>query len=280
MKRKSIYKMMGKTAFVLSAITMFGGCGTKDTSTESSNQIVTMETVATESEDTQASDEVIESVDTKVSDEEKESTDTQASDEVKESNDKKVSDEVEESTDTDAENKGVTASGTGRKDGERFETTIMIEGTEDTVQYEHIRNEEVGFELDYECDSLVREKGAGVEKIISIYDDASQPDNYLEVTYSKESAEDAAKSISEELSKEYEILQESCELNNAGSSIKIVATTAKENCSTPSKLQTVYIIPSSEGSLIATSHYTLESAEGFGHRFAYIVNTIVPIEKN
>ena len=71
MKRKSIYKMMGKTAFVLSAITMFGGCGTKDTSTESSNPIVTMETVATESEDTQASDEVIESVDTKVSDEEK-----------------------------------------------------------------------------------------------------------------------------------------------------------------------------------------------------------------
>ena len=292
MKRKSIYKMMGKTAFVLSAITMFGGCGTKDTSTESSNPIVTMETVATESEDTQASDEVIESVDTKVSDEEKESTDTQASDagkestdaqasdEVKESNDKKVSDEVEESTDTDAENKGVTATGTGRKDGERFETTIMIEGTEDTVQYEHVINEEIGFELDYECDSLVREKGAGVEKIISIYDDASQPDNYLEVTYSKESAEDAAKSISEELSKEYEILQESCELNNAGSSITLVTTTAKEDCSTPSRLQKVYIIPTSEGSLIATSHYTLESAEGFGHRFSYIVNTIVPIKKN
>ena len=278
MKQKNIYKMMGKKVLALSAIAMLGGCAGQDASTESTKPIVVSESIVEELENAQVSEQVNESADTQATEEVKESTDTKAAEEVKESTDAQVSDEVKEANDTDAEDKEVTASETGRKDGERFESTIMLEGTEETVRYEHIRNEEIGFELDYEYDLLAREKGSGVERILSIYDDASQPDNYLEVTKSKESAENVAKSISEELSKEYEIIQESCELNNAGSSIKIVITTAKEDCATPNRLQTIYIIPSSEGSLIARAHYTLESAEGFGRRFAYIVNTLVPIK--
>jgi hypothetical protein len=43
-------------------------------------------------------------------------------------------------------------------------------------------------------------------------------------------------------------------------------------------LQTVYIIPSGEGCLVATAHCTIESAEGFGARFSYMMNTLTLIE--
>ena len=39
---------------------------------------------------------------------------------------------------------------TGRQDGERFETTIILEGMEEKVRYEHIRDEALGFEMDYD----------------------------------------------------------------------------------------------------------------------------------
>lgn len=281
MKRKNFYRMIGKTAFALSALSLIGGCKVQEAPTE---PIAVIESKAVESEevkestDAQAPEEVKESTDSQASDEVKESTESQAIEEVKESSDAQVSEEVNESSDTDAENKKVTSSETGRKDGEQFEQTIMLEGMEEAVLYEHIRNEEIGFELDYECDLLAREKGGNAERLLSIYDEAGNPCNYLEVTNSKEKAEDAAGSISEMLSKDYDITQESCELEHAGSAIKIITVSAKENGEVQSMLQTVYIIPTAEGSLIATAHYTLESAGGFGQRFAYIVNTITPIK--
>ena len=49
---------------------------------------------------------------------------------------------------------------TGRKDGERFEDVILLEGDEETVQYEHVKNEEIGFELDFEYESFHRMSGS------------------------------------------------------------------------------------------------------------------------
>ena len=63
------------------------------------------------------------------------------------------------------------AAGIGRKDGERFEDVIGLEGMEETVRYEHVRNETVGFELDYEYESLARQSGSDQECFISIYED-------------------------------------------------------------------------------------------------------------
>ena len=40
--------------------------------------------------------------------------------------------------------------GTQRQDGERFEGVIILEGMEETVRYEHVRNDTVGFEMDYD----------------------------------------------------------------------------------------------------------------------------------
>ena len=45
---------------------------------------------------------------------------------------------------------------TGRRDGERFEDVIILEGMEEPVRYEHIRNDALGFEMDYDYENFVR----------------------------------------------------------------------------------------------------------------------------
>ena len=46
--------------------------------------------------------------------------------------------------------------GSGKKDGERFEDVIILEGMEETVRYEHVRNDTIGIEMDYDYESFVR----------------------------------------------------------------------------------------------------------------------------
>ena len=51
----------------------------------------------------------------------------------------------------------------GRRDGERFEDVIVIEGMEETVQYQHVRNEALGFEIDFDYENLERRSEANRE---------------------------------------------------------------------------------------------------------------------
>ena len=89
----------------------------------------------------------------------------------------------------------------GRQDGERFEETILLEGMEEKVRYEHIRNDTVGIEMDYDYESFARQSEEGRERFVSVWDDPENPGNWLELTASAESAESAAASVEEELSK-------------------------------------------------------------------------------
>ncbi|MCR5790721.1 MAG: hypothetical protein K6G83_12600 [Lachnospiraceae bacterium] len=166
-----------------------------------------------------------------------------------------------------------------RQDGERFEETIMLEGMEETVRYEHVRDEEIGFEMDYDYEAFSRHREPGRESFISIYDDPEKPENFLEVTYSPENADEASKSIEEELSENYDIIKETFELERAGSCVRIDASAAKGG-GTPDLLQMLYIIPSADGSITATAHYSFEGAEGFGRRFGYIMNTLSLIDRS
>ena len=167
-----------------------------------------------------------------------------------------------------------TAADTGRKDGERFEDVIILEGEEETVRYEHVRNEKIGFELDYEYESLTRITEEDNERFVSVYDDAKKPDNYLEVTYSSEKADSTVKTVKADLSKKYgTVKEETCELDGAGQCRRINATGGKGKTAKYS-LQTVTIIPAGDGCIVAAAHYTIESAEGFGVRFSKIVNTL------
>ena len=169
---------------------------------------------------------------------------------------------------------------TGRQDGERFEDVIMIEGMEETVKYEHIRNDSVGIEMDYDYERFERHSESDRECFISIYDDPENPQIYLEVTTSTDDADTVAATIGETLSANYDIIKESITLDRAGDCILIDASNAKGNKGTPDLLQTVYIIPAADGCRIATAHYTFESAEGFGRRFNYIMNTLVVIDSH
>ena len=157
----------------------------------------------------------------------------------------------------------------GRQDGERFETVILLEGMEETVRYEHVRNEALGFEMDYDYETLQRISEEDGERFLSLWDDPESPENYLEVTRRPEDAEAAASAIRDELAGEYSLTEEPCELDGARECFRIDASDAQAG-----RMQTVFILPAGESCLVAAAHYTFESAEGFGHRLQGLVNTI------
>ena len=167
----------------------------------------------------------------------------------------------------------------GRQDGERFEAVIMLEGMEETVQYEHIRNDVLGFEIDYDYEQFERISEPDRELFVSRYDIPEDPQNYFEVTRSAGDTETVSASVGDALSKDYDIIVESFELDNVGSCIRIDASEARGGGGTPDLLQTIYIIPAAEGCLVATAHYTFESAEGFGARISNIMNTLAVLDQ-
>ena len=166
----------------------------------------------------------------------------------------------------------------GRQDGERFEDVIMLEGMEETVKYEHVKNDVIGIELDYDYENFERRSGSASECFISKYDNADAPENYLEIFYTEEDSDSAAASIAEGLSANYAANKEAFTLKNAGACTRIDASSTPDG-QTPDQLQTVYIIPLQKGCAVATAHYSAEAAEGFGHRFAEIMDTLTVMSK-
>ena len=144
---------------------------------------------------------------------------------------------------------------------------------EEIVKYEHVRDEIVGFEMDYDYEKFERKIELDKERFVSRYDDPKNPENYLEVTSSSQDAETVAASVSEDLSRDYDIIKQSFVLDRAGNCLRIGASSLKGNKGTPDQLQMVYIIPAADGSRIATAHYSYESADGFGRRFADFMNS-------
>lgn len=161
-----------------------------------------------------------------------------------------------------------------RQDGERFEAVIILEGMEETVPYEHIKSGTIGFEMDYDYESFVRYSGSDRERFVSTWDDPDNPENYLELSFRAEGVDTVAASVREALSQEYELYEESRELDHAGKCVYIEASAIKNTNQMAERLQTVYIIPASDGCVVATAHFSIEAAEGFGRRFSYMVNTL------
>lgn len=161
-----------------------------------------------------------------------------------------------------------------RQDGERFEAVIILEGMEETVRYEHIINTALGFEMDYDYESFERYSDSNLECFISVWDGPGNPENFLEVSFRAEDAESAAESVRAELSMEYELTESTRVLDRAGECIYIEASVLKGTNNMADQLKAVYIIPAPGGCIVATAHYTAEAAEGFGRRFAYMLNTL------
>ena len=168
---------------------------------------------------------------------------------------------------------------TGRQDGERFESVIMIEGMEETVQYEHIVNRDAGFEMDYDYESFVRQSDGARERFISVWDDPENPENYLDVSFDTGNVELVAEAVTAALSSEYDVLRSERELTNAGSCIRLEASVIKGTNQMADQLQAVYLIPAADGCRVATAHYAIEAAEGFGRRFACMIDTLNVLDR-
>ena len=161
-----------------------------------------------------------------------------------------------------------------RQDGERFDGVIIIEGMEETVRYEHARNDDIGFGMDWDRERFERRSGTDRECFVSVWDDPDAPENYLEVTYNPRDAETVADSVSRLLSQTYDIgRNDSFTLERAGNCIRIDASAEKGGMRMPDQLQMVYIIPAADGCRVATAHYSIEGAEGFGRRFRCFMDT-------
>ena len=161
-----------------------------------------------------------------------------------------------------------------RQDGERFQSVIMMEGMEEPVNYEHIRNADIGIEMDFDYESFVRRTEMEREVFFSDWDDPNNPEYYLEVTYSPADAETITASYSDLLSKEYDITLDTRTLDNGVNCTRIEASVIKGTNQMADRLQAVYIIPAPDGCRVATAHYFIEGAEGFGRRFDYMIRTI------
>ena len=167
-----------------------------------------------------------------------------------------------------------------RQDGERFETVIMLEGMEETVHYEHIRREDLGFEIDYDYEAFARQSAPDRERFISVWDDPTNPENFIELIHRPEDAATVAAFVSEAFSKEYDIITVTRELNYAGTCTRIEASVIKGTNNMADQIQAVYIIPASDGCIVATTHSFIVESEGFGHRFDYMLNGLRLIDRS
>ena len=123
-----------------------------------------------------------------------------------------------------------------RQDGERFEDIIILEGMEETVRYEHVRSDRLGFEMDYDYENFVRRSEGDRECFVSNYDDPENPEYYLEVTCNPQDAETVAAAIGAVLSLDYEIGRtDAFQLERAGGCIRIDASEGKAPCKAPAE---------------------------------------------
>ena len=167
-----------------------------------------------------------------------------------------------------------------KQDGERFEAVIMMEGMEETVRYEHVRREDLGFAMDYDYENFVRQSEGERERFVSDWDDPAAPENYLEVSYDTGNPDLVADAISATLSQEYDLLSDERELDNSVKCLRIEASVIKGTNQMADKIQEIYIIPAGSGSIVARACYAIEGAEGFGRRFAYMVRTLNALERD
>ena len=166
-----------------------------------------------------------------------------------------------------------------RQDGERFEDVIVLEGMEETVSYEHFRNESLGLEMDYDYEMFVRRTEPDREIILSSWDDPASPENYLELRADTGNADLVADAIAATLSQEYDIYSDYRELERAGRCRFIAAEVIKGTNQMAEHLQEVYVIPAPDGCRVAVMHAFIADSEGFFRRLSYMLNTLTVFDR-
>ena len=168
-----------------------------------------------------------------------------------------------------------------RQNGERFETTIMMEGMEETVNYEHVRREDLGFEMDYDYDMFVRQSGADCERFVSVWDgNPADPVDYFEVRYDTGSAEQVADAINAAFSGDYDTSVVYREMDNGVQAIRIEASVIKGTNQMADQIDVRYIVPAADGCRIVKAHYWTADSEGYARRIAYLIFTLSAFDRS
>ena len=166
-----------------------------------------------------------------------------------------------------------------RQVGERFEGSFTFQGMEEKVQYEHIRSDAVGFEMDLDYESFKRVADADTERFVSVWDDPAKPENYLEVRADAGSAESVAEALTAELSKEYDVTTLEQQLDSGARAIRLEASVVKGTNQMAENLNSVYIIPAPDGCRVAWVRCFVTDSEGFSLRVSKMVNTLTAIDR-
>jgi len=166
-----------------------------------------------------------------------------------------------------------------RQVGERFEGSFTFQGMEEKVQYEHIRSDAVGFEMDLDYESFKRVADGDCERFVSVWDDQARPENYLEVRADARSAEAVAEALTAELSEEYDVTTLEQELDSGARAIRLEASVIKGANQMADNLNSVYIIPAPDGCRIAWVRCFITDSEGFSLRVSKMVNTLTAIDR-
>jgi predicted small lipoprotein YifL len=167
-----------------------------------------------------------------------------------------------------------------RLDGERFEAVIILEGMEETVQYEHIRREDLGFRMNYDYENFLRQREADRERFVSDWDDPEKPENYLEVTCDPGDPEQVADAVSASLSQEYDLLWEERKLDSGLSCTYIEASVIKGTNQMADQIDVRYIVPAADGCRIVKAHYWTADSEGYARRIAYLIFTLSAFDRS
>ena len=166
-----------------------------------------------------------------------------------------------------------------RQDGERFEGTFSYQGFEETIHYEHLRREDLGFEMDYDYENFVRQSGEDYERFVHVWDDPADPLNYFEVEADTGNAELVASAINAALSGEFDTTMGYRDMDNGEQCIQIEASVIKGTNQMADQILVKYIIPAPDGCRIATAHYETVDSEGFAKRVFYMVKTIAAFDR-
>jgi len=168
-----------------------------------------------------------------------------------------------------------------RRDGERFEAVIMLEGMEETVNYEHVRREDLGFEMDYDYEMFVRQSGADCERFVSVWDgNPADPVDYFEVRYDSGSAEQVADALNAALSDEYDTTVDTRKMDNGVQAIRIEASVIKGTNQMADQIDVRYIVPAADGCRIVKAHYWTADSEGYARRIAYLIFTLSAFDRS
>ena len=165
-----------------------------------------------------------------------------------------------------------------RQDGERFEAIFSFQGMDETLGYEHLINTDLGLEMDYPYDHFVRYSEAECERFVSTWDDQSDPENYMTVERRIGSAELNNDAVCAVLSNDYDITSFPFELDCGVTATQIEASVIKGTNNMADQITLVYIIPASDGCIVATAHCSTTDSEAICKNFSNMVRSMIVLD--